>query len=204
MKTSEQISKITEALTKFQGEVKGIVKDAQGHGYKYITLDQILALVRPVLTKYDIALIQDVQGKVLETGENIAGCVTRIVHVSGEWIETEELIIKPASIKAGAATTPRDLGSAITYAKRYQLTGLLGLSADLDDDAAAVSENLKSWGQKISTAQTKTIATLMTEKGIDKNAMYSLIPKIIGVSKTSSELTSDEAEKVIKHLSSVK
>lgn len=199
MQTSESISNITKALVKFQSEAKGIVKDSQGHNYKYISLDQILALVRPVLAKNGLVMIQDAQGFFME-GENVAGCITRIIHESGEWIGTEQLLIKPSPTKQGMATGPRDLGSAITYAKRYQLTAILGLSADVDDDAGAVSDNLKSWGQKINAAQATLIGTLMNEKKVDKNRMLTLIPEIIGVAKNSKELTSEEADKVIAHL----
>lgn len=202
MKHSESIQKITEAMVKFQGDAKGIVKDAQGHGYKYITLDQILTLVRPALSKHGLAVWQDVQGFFID-GQNVAGCVTMLAHISGEWIESDKLSIKPSSIKAGAPVTPRDLGSAVTYAKRYQLTGMLGLSADVDDDAGAVSESMKSWGQKISQAQMKTIGALMSDKNIDKNKMHTLIPDIIGVAKSSGEMTSEEADKVIKHLQTI-
>lgn len=199
MKTSETIGKITEALVQVQLEVKGISKDAQGHGYKYITLDQILTLVRPVLAKHSLVLLQDAGGEVLE-GQNVALVETRICHVSGEWICSSELKVKPVSVKAGAATTPRDLGSAITYAKRYQLQALLGLNADVDDDAGAVSESLQNWGQKVSPASLQIMSGIMKEKNVDKTKVQEIMTSTIGKIKASSELTQDEADKIIAHL----
>lgn len=197
MRTSETIANITPAMVSFQDKVKGIKKDAQGHGYKYITLDSILALVRPVLTECGLLLVQDAHGDFIN-GENVASCETRIIHTSGEWIGTEKLTVKPVAIKG--TTTPRDLGSAITYAKRYQLTALLGLSADVDDDAGAVSENMKAWGHKVTTLQLQVLTNLMKEKNIGKEKIQELMPSLIGSVKVSTELTQDEANKIIEHL----
>lgn len=39
--------------------------------------------------------------------------------------------------------TPQDVGSLITYAKRYQLAGFLGISSDIDDDGNQASQNYR-------------------------------------------------------------
>lgn len=199
MRTSESLGKVATALVAVQTEVKGISKDAQGHGYKYITLDQILHLVRPVLAKNNLVLLQDASGDVLE-GQNVAKVETRLLHTSGEWIGTDVLTVKPVGIKAGAPTTPRDLGSAITYAKRYQLQALLGLNADVDDDAGAVSESMQNWGQKVSPATLQVMSGIIKEKGIDKAKIQEVMTSAIGKAKSSSDLTQEEADKIIAQL----
>lgn len=200
MKTSSSTSNIIPALIEFQKDNKGIQKDGQGYNYKYISLDQIFALVRPALSKIDIVMSQDV-GNLIVGDKTYTTCETTLYHKSGEWISTGALIVEP--ISNAKMSTMQNLGSAITYAKRYQLTAILGLSADVDDDAAIVNENLQNWGQKISPAQTKTLFDLMKKKGIGKEQMQTIMAEEIHTTKSSSQLTADEASKLISHLNSM-
>jgi hypothetical protein len=91
----------------------------------YLTLGDIIAGVRPTLSKNGLAISQ--RPVVTSAG---AGCITTILHKEGGSFETSLLL--PV-----AQSTPQAIGSAITYARRYTLTGLLGIAADLDDDAEA-------------------------------------------------------------------
>ena len=198
MKTSENLSNIAKSLVAVQSEVKGIAKNAQGHGYKYITFDAIITLVRPILSKHGIFLIQNVKGDMVD-GQNVAYCETRLLHESGEWIESDTLLIKPVNVKAGAPTNPRDLGSALTYAKRYQLCGMLGIAADVDDDAAVASAK-QDWGLTITTEQTEMIKSLITRKGIKKELFNEVCTKALGKIKATKECTVEEASKLIAQM----
>jgi len=91
----------------------------------YLTLGDIIAGVRPTLSKHGLAISQ--RPVVTSAG---AGCITTILHKDGGSFETSLLL--PV-----AQSTPQAIGSAITYARRYTLTGLLGIAADIDDDAEA-------------------------------------------------------------------
>lgn len=203
MKTSESIVKITGALLNFQKNVVGIKKDGKGYGYDYITIDSILLLVRPALSAEGIVLMQDVSNIVVGD-EVLPTCETRLLHSSGEWISTGALIVKPVNIskkgEVSSTITPQNLGSAITYSKRYQLTALLGLSADVDDDAAAISQNKQAWGQKISQEQINLLAELMKVKHVDKEHMKGIMVQVLQTSKSSSQLTGEEADKLIAHM----
>ena len=53
--------------------------------------------------------------------------VTTLWHSSGQWISSEYPL--PSSGR------PQEIGSAITYARRYSLSAIVGNSADEDDDA---------------------------------------------------------------------
>ena len=200
MKTSSNTSNIIPALVEFQKDNKGIAKDSKGYNYSYISLDQIFELVRPTLSKVGIVMTQDVGNLVV--GDKVhTTCETTLYHQSGEWISTGALIVEP--IANAKMSTMQNLGSAITYAKRYQLTAILGLSADVDDDAAVVSENKANWGQKISPAQTKTLFDLMKKKGVGKDLMQTIMAEEIHTTKSSSQLSGDEASKLISHLNSM-
>lgn len=125
MKTSESIIKIATAMVEVEKEIKGMTPDAKNPFFKsnYITLDGILEYARPILAKNGIWAFQNAASD----GENVE-LTTRLVHSSGEYIETDVLKMKPQK------NDPQQLGSCITYAKRYQLAAILGISSEIDDD----------------------------------------------------------------------
>ena len=129
METSNTIGKIAEALAKAQAQMKPAVFDASNPHFKskYATLAAIMEVARPALTANGIAVIQGTS----VDGEPPRVQVTMVlVHVSGEWIR-ETLSIKPARDDA------QSVGSAISYARRYALSALVGIVADEDDDGEA-------------------------------------------------------------------
>lgn len=212
MKTSESIKELTGALLKFQGEVKGIAKDGKGYNYSYITLDQILELIRPKLVESDITLIQEVHSRILDSGKIVDAVITRLNHISGEYMETEPLYIEATATPKKDGTippvTPQEHGSAITYAKRYQLSALLALNADVDDDAnqykqSKTTVNAKNWGAKVTDDQIKILGDLIKAKGLGANDMQPLMLKTIKTVKSSADLTPQEADVLIAALSAM-
>lgn len=130
MQTSPEVDKIAEALAAAQGKfqnpdknrtVEVKTKTGGTYSFAYATLDQILDIVRPVLSDNKIAFIQVVDG--IESPV----LVTRIIHASGQWIESSLLLQVDGPGN-------QQLGSAITYLRRYGLISLLGLAAEEDDD----------------------------------------------------------------------
>lgn len=96
---------------------------------KYAPLHATLDLVRAALAPKKLAVIQSA-----ETHDGLIGVVTRIVHVSGEWLESEPLLLRPAK------DDPQGGGSAVTYARRYSLEAMLGICGEVDDDGNAASK----------------------------------------------------------------
>jgi len=113
---------IFSALVAFSALDVQVVKNKTNPHFKnkYADLQEILEKVKKPLASCGLALYQSVRG------ENTL--ITKLVHISGESLE-EIFTFKDASNMQG-------LGSAITYAKRYQICAMLGLAADDDDDAA--------------------------------------------------------------------
>ena len=146
MKTSETIEQISSAFVKAQADLSGIRKDGKNPFFssKYITLDAILEYVRPILTANGIALIQTNESYgVTEYAEiNRLTVSSRLLHKSGEWIENSVTLPVIARIDRSGKELPLDaqsLGSALTYARRYGLTALLGINAETDDDGNSAS-----------------------------------------------------------------
>lgn len=121
MLTSESIKSINEALVKFHHEMPPIKKDSTNPFFKskYADLSSIIKATNPYLNKNGLAILQFPEGEY--------GLTTRLIHVSGEWMEST-YFMKP--IKA----TPQDAGSAITYQRRYAIGAILNLDIDDDDD----------------------------------------------------------------------
>ena len=96
---------------------------------KYAPLHATLDLVRAALAEHSLGVIQ---GAASLNGQ--IGVTTRIVHTSGEWIESDALLLHPAK------DDPQGGGSAVTYARRYSLEAMLGICGEVDDDGNAASK----------------------------------------------------------------
>ena len=133
MKTSEQLTEIITALNKVQGELENVKKGNNCYSYKfsykYSDLATIWNAIRAPLAENGLFLTQ-------ESASNPEGAyvITRVFHVSGQWIEYEPLTIQLA--KRDAQST----GSVISYARRYSICSILGIAPE-DDDGLSASQN---------------------------------------------------------------
>jgi ERF superfamily len=125
MKTSEQISELAAALAAAQGMMENAVMNRVNPHFKskYADLAAIFDAARKPLSANGLAIVQTIGDGVLHT---------RLLHTSGQWIASEHPL--PMSGR------PQEIGSALTYARRYSLSALIGIAADEDDDANAVEK----------------------------------------------------------------
>ncbi len=145
MKKSESISALGAALAKAQGEFTAAerdytasVKTRKGADYQfnYADLAAYLDVCREPLSKNGLAVIQEP----VACG-NRAKVTTLLVHSSGEWIEFEPLELEVAFKEPGEIATPQEIGSAITYARRYSQSAALNMASEQDDDGNSASGN---------------------------------------------------------------
>lgn len=129
MERSESISGIATALSEAQGEFPIIPKESSNPFFKskYAELSTIVRTVQPVLRKHGLSVTQ-----LTEDGESGITVRTMLMHKSGEYISGT---LKMQPVKSD----PQGIGSAITYARRYGLSAILGIATDDDDDGAAAS-----------------------------------------------------------------
>ena len=110
---------IYSKLLKVTSNIEKLEKDKKNPFFKssYVSLDKVIDVARPHLLAEKLLLLQPIeQGSV----------GTRIVDTeSGESIDS--FIPLPEGVK------PQDLGSCITYFRRYTLVSLLGLAQEDDD-----------------------------------------------------------------------
>ena len=123
MKTSESIKELAAAFVSAQAELKNAAFDSKNphFGNRYASLAGMRDAVATVLSQHGLAVIQ---GTAFEAG--IATVNTRLVHKSGEWME---------SVYPFAVDKPQAMGSAYTYARRYSLAAICGIASEEDDDA---------------------------------------------------------------------
>jgi len=124
----EQESKIAKALHQAQGLMTGAKKDSKNPFYKnnYSSLASVFEAVMPAFQACDIAVTQVMD--VTESGNMLL--VTKLLHISGEFIESKMLL--------PAITDPQKIGGAITYYKRYSLQSMAGVPSTDDDGQEAV------------------------------------------------------------------
>jgi len=106
-------------------EVEVPIKDKQTgqqkgkYKFRYATLAGILNHIREPLTAHGLWFTQRI-----EDGH----MVTRIIHGSGQWMDTGHLPVP--NIKG----TPQDIGSVNSYFRRYSLGSAFGLASEEDND----------------------------------------------------------------------
>lgn len=138
LRRSEQLNDLAKALASAQGAMEAAKKDknnpAFGKASKYADLASIWDAVREPLSKHGLSVVQlpftDEQGRV-----NIA---TLLMHSSGQWIEASYAL-------SPTKNDPQGFGSAITYMKRYALTGM-GVAPEDDDGNAATGTTVSGGG----------------------------------------------------------
>ena len=137
MNASTEIGELAKALAAAQAAFPAITRnrevtvksDKGSYKFDYATLDHILELTKEARAANGLALSWGCR----PAGEGWVA-VGRLMHVSGQWIESE-LPLPSGPMKA------QELGSCLTYRKRYIADQLLGLSASEDDDANAEEGN---------------------------------------------------------------
>jgi len=140
MNNSENINEIAAALVMFQQKKPQIdlnstvtVKTKAGgeYSFKYATIGHTLEKLQPILTECKLAYTQ-----LLQSDNSIT---TMLIHAdNGQYLSSN----KPLDLPNGA--TAQEVGSFITYYKRYALLAMLGVVAEDDEDGNIASGNTAS------------------------------------------------------------
>lgn len=145
------IAKLAAALAKAQGDFVAPLKnrsvDFQPERgprvkYNYADLADVIESFRKPLAANGLALTH-----ILEYSKHGFGLTTRLIHESGESVSTWYPLPDPA----GREMRPQQFGSALTYARRYSVSALLGIASEEDDDGhggEVETKAKKAGGQK--------------------------------------------------------
>jgi hypothetical protein len=158
MRSSENIEKLAEALCAAQGEMGGAVKGSANPFFKssYADLTSVIKAIKEPCQNNGLSYVQ-----LPHRSDSSIGVVTRLMHVSGQWLENEFTLPMVKS-------DPQAAGSAITYARRYALQALFGIPAVDDDGESAMIRGDKP--KLIDESQLAVIFDLLdkTDSDVDK------------------------------------
>jgi len=189
---SDSIAQLAKALAAAQAEITNPQKNREvtvstktggSYKFKYATLDGILDAVRPALTKNGLWFVQT-----LANGDGKYRLETTLMHESGEWVQSEQpLFVSDATNQA--------FGSALTYAKRYALTGMLGIAADEDDDGNGADGNhiKESTDRKAAPKPTGSAPAKAQEKAANGAGVDPTVAWATDINKKIKAATSFEA-----------
>lgn len=166
VKTSDTINELATALAKAQAEMKNAKLNKVNPHFKsrYADLAEIRDTVTPALTKNGIAVAH---GLSPADGGGIV-VTTRLIHSSGQWIESGFPI---------AYDKPQTMGSAITYGRRYNLSAITNIAADDDDDANAANDKPAAAPANIpiNAEQFRTLRDLIDKTGTDEEKLLAYL-----------------------------
>ena len=137
---SDSLAELAPALAKAQAEFSTPKRTKEAmvtatRSYKYADLQDVLNSVREPLAKHGLSITQMTQ--------EYAGqleLVTLLLHSSGQWLRS----VYPVKARV---EKPQEFGSAMTYARRYTLSALLGIASEDDDDAQGAQDSQKASAQ---------------------------------------------------------
>lgn len=107
--------------------------DKGNYDFAYAPLEAVLGAVTPALNANGLALLQP-----LVKEENQWVLRTILAHESGAYLEGSLPI--PTQTAQGGSRAWQELGSAVTYARRYMVGAMLGIAPEEDDDGAAAED----------------------------------------------------------------
>ena len=134
---------LSAALVKVHGKLSNVEKDAKGR-FPYASLEGILKKVKPILAEHGLC-IKQIPGFFAINDEGRVSISTTLVHTSGEYEEYPvfEMPIEPRH----SNSIQQNIGTSITYARRYQICAILNLgqgSVDPDEFDEFKSEKMDS------------------------------------------------------------
>lgn len=124
---SDSMAKMAKALGAMLGEMENVFNSKSGYGYKYAPLNDVLDKARPVLARHGFGMTQLVS----TSGVDKIIVKTVLIHESGEYISSE-MELPPTDVKGTVQI--QKMGASITYARRYQITAMLGIAGEEDTD----------------------------------------------------------------------
>lgn len=126
MEQTKNIKNIMAKIFAIQQEIEPIVKDGKNDYYhsRYVTLSSLLSILRPIFKKYNIVFVQTPSGTSIDT------------YLYD--LESEECLT--GKLDFVGLTDMQKVGIGVTYARRYSLIAMLGLSEKDDDGNGTLPE----------------------------------------------------------------
>lgn len=133
---SQNIEKLALALARMQGSMGAIPKtktakiaskSGSSYTYQYADLADIQEATKKPLATNELSITQ-----IFVKTEKGTIIQTLLIHSSGQWIKSELELKNHERVQ--------ELGSEITYLRRYAISSILGIVTDDDDDGKLANE----------------------------------------------------------------
>lgn len=161
---------------KVLNEVPNFVTDetaqAGNRTYKYLNLATILKTIKPVFEKHGLAFSQRVTFTNEGEARQVIGTVETIIF------DDKDLMVA-CSYPFFVTGDPQQVGSAITYARRYSLYAVLGIFPDKDDDGAYAKQRYETADRPISAEQYADLVKAMDAHNIPSEARGEFINGVL-------------------------
>ena len=136
---SDPVTRPFEAFNELQAALPRVGKDAQGDGYRFLSLPHLLSQVQPVLWDHGFTLVETLRGRKDGGVEVFAD-----LHYGEQLVGRSSLVApRPTSGPRGSGKEQlhgdlQALGTTVTYLRRYVIQTVLGIAPDRDTDGAGV------------------------------------------------------------------
>lgn len=137
--------------------------NAGSRTYKYLNLATLLKNIKPIFEKHGIAFSQKVTFDRTGDGRQTLGTVETIIFDENE----QQTVCEYPFFVTG---DPQQVGSAITYARRYSLTTVLGIFPDKDDDGGYAKQQYDTADRPIGADQYATLVKAMDSHNLPAEA----------------------------------
>jgi hypothetical protein len=163
------------ALAKAQGGMVNPPKNREvqvrsekgSYTFSYATLDSILDIIRPRLSENGLSYTQTLE----RNGEVMVMCL-RLYHSGGGMVSS------CMPLEWGRISKMQEMGSLISYARRYQIAAFFGLAAEEDDDGNSGDGNHRETRDR----------TPPQSKGPDARSEYKRIKDEMTAAKSATDL----------------
>lgn len=167
---SADITELVKALIAATAELENPLKNMRANvgkfSYAYADLPSVLGLKEP-LARHGVRL--------QEHCRHIPGCglllITRLIHQSGQWMSSE-FPVSPKSFEDS-----QTVGSAMTYARRYNAQVLIGVAAEHDDDGEKTKAAKAPSGDDVASVAFFRAELTKTRTVSDLDALWARVPE---------------------------
>lgn len=163
MATNNLSNKFMQVLNEVPNFVTDETAQAGNRTYKYLNLATILKTIKPVFEKHGLAFSQRVTFDNAGEARQVIGTVETIIF------DNEEQMVA-CSYPFFVTGDPQQVGSAITYARRYSLYAVLGIFPDKDDDGAYAKQRYETADRAISAEQYADLVKALNAHNIPSEA----------------------------------
>lgn len=185
---TDQTPALDAALAAFQDEFLVVPLDGENphFGSRYATLPTIVTKMTPVLRSHGLMF-----KSYTDVIDGYTLLVATLLH-----IESGETMVSRMRLPDG---NPQNMGSAITYYRRYTMLVMTGVVADGDDDGNAASApptpGRSQHPQMMTREQYDALVQWSSQVNLDQVFLH-----VLKREASSGDMTFDEAARVLQHL----